>query len=58
MVSRSRSVLVMGFGGRVVERPLRDLDAVLVIGGGVLIESSVPPVLSLHNIPLSFIANR
>jgi CRISPR-associated protein Cas1 len=38
------------------ERGLRDVDAILIIGGGVKISSSVPPVLSLFNIPLSIVS--
>lgn len=35
-----------------MEKTLRDIDAVLVIGSHVKIKSSLPPVLTMHNIPL------
>lgn len=53
---RSRSTLVIKYGNTIRERALRDIDAVLVIGSGVKICSALPPVLSLHGIPLAFMA--
>jgi len=38
------------------EVPLRDIDAVLIIGEKVKIHAGVPPVLALHNIPLAILA--
>ena len=53
---KSRSTLVIKIGNRIIERGLRDIDAVLIIGSHVKIRSSVPPVLSFHNIPLAILA--
>lgn len=52
----SRSTVVIKSGDRVFERALRDVDAVLVVGSGIKISSSLPPVLALHGIPLSILA--
>ena len=41
---------------RVVERALRDVDAILIIGGRVKIASNLAPVLSKMNIPLAIMA--
>ncbi len=61
MKVKSRSVLQLIYisktGKEVIrEYPLRDLEGVLVIGRGLLIESSVLSVLPSMNIPVSIIA--
>jgi len=38
------------------EVPIRDIDAVIVMGKRVKISSGVPPLLSMHNIPLTIVA--
>ena len=53
---KSRSTIIVKTGNDTKERPLRDIDAVLIIGSGVKIDSGLPPVLSQHNIPLAIIA--
>ncbi len=53
---KSRSTLVVKTRRGEREHPLRDADAVLIIGSGIKLDSSVPPVLSLHNIPLAIMA--
>lgn len=53
---KGRSTVVISLGGRTVERGLRDIDAIMVIGSKVLIESSLPPVLAFHNIPLTVLS--
>lgn len=53
---KGRATLVVNFEDKVIERPLRDIDVILIIGKNKKIRSSVPPVLSLHNIPLAIIA--
>lgn len=53
---KGRSTLIIKLADRIVERGLRDVDAVLVIGSHVRIRSSLPPVLSMHNIPLAILA--
>ncbi len=53
---KGRATLVIKLGDKIVERGIRDIDAVLIIGSHVKIKSSVPPVLSSHNIPLAIIA--
>lgn len=50
---KGRSSLALSLGDREKEVPIRDVDAVLIIGGNVKIQASVPAVLSLHNIPLA-----
>jgi len=53
---KGRATLVIKMGDKVRERGIRDIDAVLVIGSHVKIRSSLPPVLSAHNIPLAIMA--
>jgi len=53
---KGRATIVIKMGDRVRERGIRDVDAVLVIGSHVKIRSSLPPVLSAHNIPLAIMA--
>ncbi|MCE4618732.1 MAG: CRISPR-associated endonuclease Cas1 [Desulfurococcales archaeon] len=53
---RSRATLQIKMKDKTVERPLRDVEAVLIIGGHVRIKSTVPPVLAQHNIPLAVLA--
>ena len=58
---KSRSVLQLQYedeeGKTVVrEYPVRDLDAVLVLGGGLYIESSAVSALSSMNVPVAVVA--
>lgn len=53
---KSRASIQIIRRDRVIERHLRDLEAVLIIGRNVKIESSVPPVLSENGIPLSILS--
>lgn len=53
---RGRSTIVIRVEGRTIERGLRDVDAVLIIGSHVRLSSALPPVLSAHNIPLAIMA--
>ena len=56
---KSRSVLQLQYEeGRTVVReyPVRDLDAVLVLGKGLYIESSAVSVLSSMNVPMAVVA--
>jgi len=55
---KGRATLVIKAEKGEKERPLRDIDTVLIIGSGVKIDSSLPPVLSMHNIPLTMIAKN
>ena len=61
--TKSRAVLQLQYENRkgkkiIREYPLRDLDAVLIIGKGVVIESAVPPILASMNIPLAIVAEN
>lgn len=53
---KGAATIIIKLGNRVKERAIRDVDAVLIIGSRVNIRSSLPPVLSQHNIPLAIIA--
>ena len=53
---KGRATIVIKISDKIKERGLRDIDAVLVIGSNVKIKSSLPPVLSMHNIPLAIMA--
>lgn len=57
---KSRSVLQLRYEAKdktyIKEYPIRDIDAILVIGSGLYIESSVISVLPSYNIPVSIVA--
>ncbi len=53
---KGRATLTLSYKSRTIERPLRDIDAILVIGSKVKISSALPPVLASQNIPLSILA--
>ncbi len=54
---KSRSIIrIKKTDEEIIDRPLRDIEAVLVIGSTIKISSGLPPVLAYHNIPLSIIA--
>ena len=55
---KGRATIIIKRDNKIVERPIRDIDAVLVIGDSVDISSSVPPVLNNYNIPLSVLAKN
>lgn len=53
---KGRSTIVIKIEDRLIERGLRDIDAILIIGSNVKISSSVPPVLASRNVPLAIMA--
>ena len=53
---KGRATLIIKAEKGDVERGLRDIDSLLIIGSGVKIDSAVPSVLNAHNIPLAIIA--
>jgi len=53
---KGRSTLIIKHGDKIIERALRDIDSILIIGRKVKISSKLPPVLALHNIPLAIIS--
>ena len=50
-------IIKMKDSNKIIEKPLRDIDALLIIGKKVSISSSVPPTLSKIGIPLSIISS-
>jgi CRISPR-associated endonuclease Cas1 len=58
LTAKGRATLVIKTENDEKERPLRDIDSVLIIGSGIKIDSSLPPVLNMHNIPLAVIAKN
>lgn len=55
---KGRSTVAISTGSSTIEKPLRDIDAVLIIGSNVRMSSSLPSVLASFNIPLAIMAKE